>query len=449
MMLSVVFYAIFISSNVFSASGTLLVFNTRSTNVLEYKNGSIGTQVEGNVSKSREEVWLYEYNWKDKPDSYAVRVRVQSETANQVYPLLFVTRLQRGVMSWSIPQEQFNYTIASRTLCSFLHNLVPINGSGSESFSVDISTSSPHPVNYILKAEFVNNFEVSLNEDLTVTVDPAQPVYYLWRFPADEDTVLVKATSWDTELCAILSIQGAQCPEYYLARNAEFTGYFQTMTTKAAITVQRSMFKRNEIYIVLIVKSSDDECNSGGHFADTKTRESASQSHRPAGSLLERQKNVTIIVEPTLSANHYANAIAVPVIFFLSFYVVAFIVLLVSWYRQRGGSSEKSLRSILMPQEKIINEDTPASVPLRTSSRRLRDNYGSTPRVISDNEPLDVHNLDSKDNLDQSHSLVTGGANEPTSREFEQHYDMLHDIDQEKDIYRLRVCVTTQDEICQ
>lgn len=55
---------------------------------------------------------------------------------------------------------RFNYTIASRTLCSFLHNLVPINGSGSESFSVDISTSSPHPVNYILKAEFVNNFEV-------------------------------------------------------------------------------------------------------------------------------------------------------------------------------------------------------------------------------------------------------------------------------------------------
>lgn len=60
-----------------------------------------------------------------------------------------------------------------------------------------------------------------------------------------------------------------------------------------------------------------------------------------------------------------------------------------------------------------------------------------------------MHNLDSKDNLDQSHSLVTDGANEPTSREFEQHYDMLHDIDQEKDIYRLRVCVTTQDEICQ
>ena len=29
-----------------------------------------------------------------------------------------------------------------------------------------------------------------------------------------------------------------QCPVYDLARNVEFTGYFQTMTTKAAITME-------------------------------------------------------------------------------------------------------------------------------------------------------------------------------------------------------------------
>lgn len=53
------------------------------------------------------------------------------------------------------------------------------------------------------------------------------------------------------------------------------------------------------------------------------------------------------------------------------------------------------------------------------------------------NEPLFDH--DNVDQLDHDHSLVTDGRNEPTSREFEQHYDMLHDVDQEKDIYRLRV----------
>ena len=56
---------------------------------------------------------------------------------------------------------------------------------------------------------------------------------------------------------------------------------------------------------------------------------------------------------------------------------------------------------------------------------------------LADNEVLFDH--DSVDQLEEDHSLVTDGIKDPTSRDFEQHYDMLHDIDQEKDIYRLRV----------
>ena len=56
---------------------------------------------------------------------------------------------------------------------------------------------------------------------------------------------------------------------------------------------------------------------------------------------------------------------------------------------------------------------------------------------LADNEALFDH--DSFDQLEEDHSLVTEGIKDPTSRDFEQHYDMLHDIDQEKDIYRLRV----------
>lgn len=52
---------------------------------------------------------------------------------------------------------------------------------------------------------------------------------------------------------------------------------------------------------------------------------------------------------------------------------------------------------------------------------------------------------DSVDHPEQdNNSLVTDGTKEPTSREFEQHYDMLHDIDHEKDIYRLRVSIIRQ-----
>ena len=56
---------------------------------------------------------------------------------------------------------------------------------------------------------------------------------------------------------------------------------------------------------------------------------------------------------------------------------------------------------------------------------------------LSENEVLFDH--DSVDQLEEDHSLVTDATKEVTSRDFEQHYDMLHDIDQEKDIYRLRV----------
>jgi len=56
---------------------------------------------------------------------------------------------------------------------------------------------------------------------------------------------------------------------------------------------------------------------------------------------------------------------------------------------------------------------------------------------LSENEALFDH--DSVDQLEQDHSLVTDGMKEPSSRDFEDHYDMLHDIDHEKDIYRLRV----------
>lgn len=51
-------------------------------------------------------------------------------------------------------------------------------------------------------------------------------------------------------------------------------------------------------------------------------------------------------------------------------------------------------------------------------------------------EPLDD---DSVEHSEHDH-LATDGSKEP-SREFEKHYDMLHDIELEKDIYRLRVSI--------
>ena len=47
-----------------SVSGTLFVVGP--TNTLEYKNASLGHLISGNVSRNREQVWLYKYPWLDK-----------------------------------------------------------------------------------------------------------------------------------------------------------------------------------------------------------------------------------------------------------------------------------------------------------------------------------------------------------------------------------------------
>lgn len=418
-------------------SGTLVGAGT--PNTLEYKNASIGNVTKGGVSRFREEVWLYKYTWGDKTKPHAARVTVKSETATEQFPLLFVARLQRGVISWSIPDERYNYHLASRTLCPFLHGFIPLTGLETiESFSIDVSTASPKLVNYTLNAEFADNFLLSLSDPLTVTVDPAQPKYFLWRYPDDVDTVIIRAESKDVQLCAILSIQGTECPVYDLARNVEFTGYFQTMTTKAAITMERSRVNQSEFYVVLIVKSSDEECFSRERFTEPRTQKKAgSQDSHHAIPLSERQKTIKITVERTLSSKDYVKAIVVPIAFFGSFYVIAFVVLLVTWFRQRGGR-ERSFRSILMPKKTDI-QDGSINRPLRTSSsRRSRDHYGSTPQV---DELLDDNIVE---HSEQDH-LATEGSKEPSSTEFEKHYDMLHDIEREKDVYRLGTSLVLTD----
>ena len=58
-------------------------------------------------------------------------------------------------------------------------------------------------------------------------------------------------------------------------------------------------------------------------------------------------------------------------------------------------------------------------------------------RLLSVDELLDN---DSVEHSEHDH-LATEGSKEPSSTEFEKHYDMLHDIEREKDVYRLGVSI--------
>ncbi|PKU33818.1 sid1 transmembrane family member hypothetical protein [Limosa lapponica baueri] len=112
----------------------------------------------------------------------AVRVYVNSSSENLRYPVLFVVRQQKGVLSWQVP--------------------------------------------LIFRGLYQRTY--SYQE------------YFLYKFPQDVDSVIIKVVSDAVYPCSVVSVQDIVCPVYDLDHNVEFNGVYQSMTKQAAITVQSS-----------------------------------------------------------------------------------------------------------------------------------------------------------------------------------------------------------------
>ncbi|KAG8538010.1 hypothetical protein GDO81_023440, partial [Engystomops pustulosus] len=173
----------------------------------------------------------------------ALRVFVRSDSDDLEFPLLFVVRQQKGVLSWQVPlafrgyyQRTYTYQDVSRTLC-------PTDPRGqaptSEQFLyIDIASMAPSSVQYELIVRRLPDFELQTDVPLNFSASPSQPQYFLYSFPEGVDSVVIKVKSAETFPCTVVSVQDIACPVYDLDHNVEFNGVYQSMTKKAAITIQ-------------------------------------------------------------------------------------------------------------------------------------------------------------------------------------------------------------------
>ncbi|EOB08699.1 SID1 transmembrane family member 2 [Anas platyrhynchos] len=134
-------------------------------------------------------------------------------------------------------QRKYAYQEVSRTLCQ------PQSKAEVETqhFYVDVST-------------------LSLNASYQLRVTRVENFYFKYEFPKGVDSVIVKVTSAMAFPCSVISIQDILCPVYDLDNNVAFIGMYQTMTKKAAITVQKKDFPSNSFYVVVVVKTEDEAC---------------------------------------------------------------------------------------------------------------------------------------------------------------------------------------------
>nr|XP_023689241.1 SID1 transmembrane family member 2 isoform X5 [Paramormyrops kingsleyae] len=364
-----------------------------------------------------------------------VRVSVQSEQVDS--PILFVVRQKQAVVSFQVPlvlrglyQRKYSYTHVGRTLCQ------PPTRAASEIqfFFVDVSTLSSRGVNYQLRVSRVESFTLQTDTKFSFVATPSQPQYFKYAFPDGVDSVIVKVNSQMTFPCSVMSIQDILCPVYDLDNNVAFIGMYQTMTKTAAITVQRKDFPSNSFYVVIVVKTEDEACGGPLRFYPLRPDELIDAGNR--------SKTLDVVVSPAIKSEVYVMGMLFCLGIFLSFYIITFLVACVE--NKRMHKRREGLLS------------TPAASPAETASLLGKGltpgspyEYGS----IADNssllssEPI-TDSVGSTDvnygYMERSLDSVGRCRQESLSSVEEDDYDILADIDSDKNIVRTKkfLCVS-------
>ncbi|NWQ98291.1 SIDT2 protein, partial [Burhinus bistriatus] len=298
-----------------------------------------------------------------------VRVSVNILSDHKDLPVLFVVRQKEAVVSFQVPlilrglyQRKYAYQEVSRTLCQ------PQTKAEVETqhFYVDVSTLSLN-ASYQLRVTRVENFVLRTSERFSFNATAAQPQYFKYEFPEGVDSVIVKVTSAMAFPCSVISIQDILCPVYDLDNNVAFIGMYQTMTKKAAITVQKKDFPSNSFYVVVVVKTEDEAC--GGALPYYPLSKDASPDE-PVDQH-NRQKMLEVMVSPAITSEAYVSSMLFCLGIFLSFYVLT--VVIACWETCRQQKRKGLLAAMDSPS---LDTGHGRSIPSSFLGHAPYDSYG-------------------------------------------------------------------------
>ncbi|NWS36730.1 SIDT2 protein, partial [Polioptila caerulea] len=298
-----------------------------------------------------------------------VRVSVNVLSDHKDLPVLFVVRQKEAVVSFQVPlilrglyQRKYAYQEVSRTLCQ------PQTKAEVETqhFYVDVSTLSLN-TSYQLRVTRVENFVLRTNERFSFNATAAQPQYFKYEFPEEVDSVIVKVTSAMAFPCSVISIQDILCPVYDLDNNVAFIGMYQTMTKKAAITVQKKDFPSHSFYVVVVVKTEDEAC--GGALPYYPLSKDASPDE-PVDQH-NRQKTLEVMVSPAITSEAYVRSVLFCLGIFLSFYILT--LLIACWESCRQHKRKGLLAAMDSPS---LDTGHSRSIPDSFLNHGPYDSYG-------------------------------------------------------------------------
>ncbi|XP_025896080.1 SID1 transmembrane family member 2, partial [Nothoprocta perdicaria] len=386
---------------------------------------------------------IYAFNHtvsRNRTEGVRVSVNVLSEQNDM--PVLFVVRQKEAVVSFQVPlvlrglyQRKYRYQDVSRTLCQ------PQAKTELETqhFYVDVSTLSPRNTSYQLRVTRVENFVLRTEQPFSFNATAAQPQYFKYEFPEGVDSVIVKVTSAMAFPCSVISIQDILCPVYDLDNNVAFIGMYQTMTKKAAITVQKKDFPSNSFYVVVVVKTEDEACGGALPYYPFSKDEPMDQGNR--------QKTLEVVVSPAITSEAYVSSMLFCLGIFLSFYIIT--LLLACWENCRQQRRRKGLlaamdspsldTAALLGHSRSLPDSFLGHAPYdgcgygsfengsSASTEAITDSMGSAEASYGYAGDRSLENVASRPRLDSLSSVE------------EDDYDTLADIDYDKNVIRTKV----------
>ncbi|XP_032629503.1 SID1 transmembrane family member 1 isoform X2 [Chelonoidis abingdonii] len=378
----------------------------------------------GKVNINREE--LYSLNYTSKPGQVdAVRVYVRSDSEDLQYPILFVVRQQKGVLSWQVPlifrglyQRTYNYQEVSRTLCP--SEPTPEMGPSEQIIFVDVASMALFDIEYELLVTRLKSFQLTTDKAFNFTASPSQPQYFLYKFPPDVDSVIIKVVSETVYPCSVVSVQDIVCPVYDLDHNVEFNGVYQSMTKQAAITVQKKDFPGEQFFVVFVIKPEDYAC--GG---------SVPSSIKGKGNHtwnLQRTKSLQVTIVPSIKESDYVQAMLFSFLSFLSFYLGSLIIAFVHYVRVRRKTSAGRYSPDDGSGTVATSHPITTGTPEGSSYGAIDESSSSGGRQLSSPERGHPH-----------------GSDTDSSVEEESDFDTMPEIESDKNVIRTKMFLYLSD----
>ncbi|XP_063081058.1 SID1 transmembrane family member 1 isoform X3 [Cavia porcellus] len=322
---------------------------------------------------------IYSFSYTSRPGQVtAVRVYVNSSSENLDYPLLIVVRQQKEVLSWQVPllfqglyQRSYSYQEVSRTLCP--SKATNETGPLEQLIFVDVASMAPLGVPYKLLVTKLKHFQLWTNVAFHFTASPSQPQFFLYQFPKDVDSVIIKVVSETAYPCSVVSVQNIMCPVYDLDHNVEFNGVYQSMTKKAAITLQKKDFPGEQFFVVFVIKPEDYACG-GSFFVQANENQTWN---------LQRAKDLKVTIVPSIKGSVYVKSSLFSVFIFLSFYMGCLLVVFVHYVRFHRKSIDGSFGSNDGSGNMAVSHPIAASTPEGSNYGAIDESSSSPGRQMS------------------------------------------------------------------